>query len=102
MIKTKNQIILIQNVQIEDSPEESEHESEHSCHEPSYMMSKLSPQISGDLSAPEVESLNNIFCQNQLFILNETVITQAEVAGVYNKKIFINNSFCFSGPETWS
>ena len=34
-----------QDVQVEDIPEESEHESEHSCHDPSQMMSTLSPQI---------------------------------------------------------
>ena len=39
-----------QDVQDEDSPEESE----HSCHDPSHMMSTLSPKIVGDLSAPEV------------------------------------------------
>ena len=43
-----------QDVQVEDSPEESEHESEHSCHDPSHMMSTLSPQIFGDLLVPEV------------------------------------------------
>ena len=43
-----------QDVQVEDSPEESEHESEHSCHDPSHMMSALSPQIFGDLLVPEV------------------------------------------------
>ena len=32
-----------QDVQVEDSPEVSEHESEQSCHDPSYMMSTLSP-----------------------------------------------------------
>ena len=40
-----------QDVQVEDSPE-----SEHSCHNPSHMMSTLSPPIFGDLSAPEVVS----------------------------------------------
>ena len=34
-----------QDVHVEDSPEESEHESEHSCHDPSHMMTTLSPQI---------------------------------------------------------
>ena len=48
-----------QDVQVEDSPEESEHESEHSCHDPSHMMSTLSPQIFGDLSVYEDVSLNN-------------------------------------------
>ena len=45
-----------QDVQVEDSPEKSEHESGHSCHDPSHMISTLSPQIFGDLSAPEVVS----------------------------------------------
>ena len=45
-----------QDVDVEHSPEESEHESEHSCHDPSHMMSTLSPQIFGTLSAPEVAS----------------------------------------------
>ena len=34
-----------QDVQVEESPEESEHESEHSCHDPSHMLSTLSPKI---------------------------------------------------------
>ena len=45
-----------QDVEVEDSPEESKHESEHSCHDPLYIMSTLSPQNFGDLSAPEVVS----------------------------------------------
>ena len=32
----------------------SSEESEHSCHVPSHMMLTLSPQIFGNLSAPEV------------------------------------------------
>ena len=50
MIKTKNQMTYRQDVQVEDSPEESE----HSCHDPSHMMSTLSPQIFSDLLATEV------------------------------------------------
>ena len=46
----KNPMILISKV--EDSPEEFEHDSEHSCHDPSHMMSVLSPLNFG-------ESLNN-------------------------------------------
>ena len=47
-----------QDIQVEDSPKESEHESEHSYHDQSHMMSTLSPQNFGYLSAPEVsESL---------------------------------------------
>ena len=50
------QVEYHQDIQVEDSPEESEHESEHSCHDPSHMMSTLSPQNFGDLSTPEVAS----------------------------------------------
>ena len=57
-----------QDVQVEDSPEESE----HSCHDPSHM-STLSPQIFGDLSAPEAVSHKTImYCQTLLYILNVT------------------------------
>ena len=89
-----------QDVQVEDSPEESE----HSCHDPSHMMSTLSPQISGALTVPEVVSHQTImYCQTLLDILNVTLITQAEVARVCSKKdIYINISLCFSGAETWS
>ena len=52
MMKTKNQLTNRQDVRVEDSPEESE----HSCHDPSLMMSTLSLQNFGDLSAPEVVS----------------------------------------------
>ena len=50
MIKTKNQYDAdCQDVQVGDSPEESE----HSYHDPSHVMSTLSPQIFGGHSAPE-------------------------------------------------
>ena len=41
-----------QDAQVVDNPEVSG----HSCHDPSYMMSTLSPQMFDDLSAPEVVS----------------------------------------------
>ena len=41
-----------QDVQVEDIPEESE----YSCHDPSHMMSTLSPKIFGDLLPLEVVS----------------------------------------------
>ena len=71
----------LQNVQVEDSPEESEHESEHSCHDPSCMMPILSPH----LSAPEVVR-QCIVRSCWLFILNVTFISQAEVARVCSIK----------------
>ena len=80
LIKTKNQMTLIAN-HVEDSPEEFEHESEHSCHDPSHVMSISSPKFLVISRAPEIVSNSTImYWQTLLFILNVTLITQAEVA----------------------
>ena len=69
-----------QDMQVEDSSEEFENESEHSCHDPSYMMSTLFPQIFGDLSAPEVASHQTIMMYYLTLLLILRLIPQAEVA----------------------
>ena len=80
MIKTKNQTTLITKMfRLKIAQKESEHEFEHSCHVPSHMMSTLSPQIFGDVLAPEVVCHSTtMYCQTLLFILNATLITQAK------------------------
>ena len=79
MIKTKNQMTDCQDVQVEDSPEEFD--TNLNIHE---------TQIFGDLSGPWNSQHSTImYCQTLLFILNVPLITQAEVAWVWGKKIYI-------------
>ena len=88
MIKTKNQMTLMPRCTGQKFPEDYEHEYEHSCNDPSHMMSTLSPQFL---------VISIMYCQTLLFILNLSLIDQAEVAYIY-----INNSLYFSSAETWS